>query len=86
MPDDDFDFNEDALDMSEDDLKRLDREFLKSNEEALADATTDDDNAAYNFWFLVILLVVTVFFLAVAAILIVKGRQRRYELVRVGYR
>ncbi len=86
MADDEFDFNEDALDMSEEDLKQLDKEFLKSNAEALADSTTADDNDAYNFWIVVLLLVITVFFLAVGAILIVKGRRKRYELVRVGYR
>lgn len=84
--DDEFIFNEEDFRVDDKDLEKLDREFLKSNQEQLLDSQTCDDNDAYNFWFLIIILIFFIFFLSMGVVFLVRSRRQRMELVRVGYR
>jgi len=83
---DEFNFDESQLNLSETELANMDKEFLNSMQRSSADANCDDENDAFTFWFLIILLLVFVFFLVLGIIMLVKGRQRRYQYALVGYR
>lgn len=83
---DDFNFDESQMNLTERELTAMDQEFLASMQQKTENAETQDSNDAFTFWFLIILLLVFVFFLVLGVVMVVKGRRRRYEYARVGYR
>jgi hypothetical protein len=83
---DEFEFDETDLNLDDQALADMDKEFLKGIQEKTDDVATDEANNAFTFWFLIILLLLFVFFLSMGVIMLVKGRRQRYEYMLVGYR
>ena len=81
---DDFQF--DDFNVSPTDLEQSDKNFIQSIQERTADMETSEDDCSFNFWFLIVLLVIFVFVLSSAVIFIARGRQRRREYQKLGYR
>lgn len=86
MNNDEFDFDDTQMEMSQGELEAMDEEFLSRMQQRTENSESQESDNAFTFWFLIILLLVFVFFLVMGVIMVVKGRQRRYEYAMVGYR
>jgi quinol-cytochrome oxidoreductase complex cytochrome b subunit len=84
--DDDFDFDDhDNQELSNEELKAIDKNFeqAKKNEEQLADKT--DQSNFFHYWFYIILLVLFCVMILFCVYYIVKGVQNRKKWAELGY-
>lgn len=82
---DEFEFDEEDLNLDDKALADMDKAFLKGIQDKTVDVVSDESNNAFTFWFLIILLLLFVFFLAMGLIMLVKGKRQRHEYRIVGY-
>jgi hypothetical protein len=83
---DDFDFDDVDMELNEEDLDEMDKQFINSIKDKSDEyACTQSDNA-FSFWLLIILLILFVFIIGMSIFFVARGRRRRMQYKEMGYR
>jgi hypothetical protein len=86
MSNEDFEFNVDDMELDEEELNRMDNQFINAIQERTEEYHCQHSNDLFSYWFLILMSVFIVFFIGVSLMWILKGRRLRLEHTRLGYR